>query len=202
MIWSGDTRSTGKSRGGPPFRGPPLHFPHPRCPRSTQLAELRDSGTTDEIPFPIYTLLIIKSLSLCFPYMEYQSQRHREELFFMSVCSCLSTFSKRERLFFCLCDLNFKFSFDMEQWHQECREIKRGPPFQRAPPTPPLPPPHLLTHLVPSAPMKSGYVSYMWLCFGYVKKRPTIPLFPSMSYFLLFILCHGSRSVIYKFGFS
>ena len=147
MIWSGDTRSTGKSRGGPPFRGPSLHFPHPRCPRSTQLAELRDSGKTDKLPFPIYTLLIIKSLSLCFPYMEYQSQRHREELFFMSVCSCLSTFSKRERLFFCLCDLNFKFSFDMERWHQEHREVKRGPPFQRAPPprpTPPLPPLYLL----------------------------------------------------------
>ena len=70
------------SQEGAPFQRAPLHF-------STQLAELRDSGKTDKLPFPIYTLLIIKSLSLCFPYMEYQSQRHREELFlclFAAVC--------------------------------------------------------------------------------------------------------------------
>ena len=158
MRYSREEREKGGGRvkGAPPLarmanqRDPPLP-PHPQPPSPSvqrqQLAELRDSRKTDKLPFPIYTLLIIKSLSLCFPYMEYQSQRHREELFFMSVCSCLSTFSKRERLFFCLCDLNFKFSFDMGRWHQEHREVKRGPPFQRAPPplpTPPLPPLYLL----------------------------------------------------------
>ena len=79
----------------------------------------------------------------------------------------------------------------MEQWHQECREIKRGPPFQRAPPTPPLPPPHLLTHIVPSAPMRSGYMSYIWLCFGMLKTTDDPP-FPIYVLFLLFNLCQSA----------
>ena len=152
-------REKGGGRRGPPSgphradqRAPPLPPPNPQPPpppdQRQQLAELKNEGKTDDLPFPIYTLLFVKSLSLCFPFnIKYRSQRHREELFFMTVCNCLSTFSKRERLFFCLCDLNFKFSFDMERWHQEHREVKRGPPFQRAPPplpTPPLPPLYLL----------------------------------------------------------
>ena len=56
MIWSGDTKSTGKSRGGPPFRGPPLHFPHPRCPRSTCYSYC--SNCTSEVQLYVVYLIV------------------------------------------------------------------------------------------------------------------------------------------------
>ena len=80
----------------------------------------------------------------------------------------------------------------MEPWHQERREVIRGPSFIRPPPpTPPLPLPHLLTHLIPSAPNFEETTVWERCCLRMLKTCD--PPFPIYALFLLLVLCQSAQ---------
>ena len=82
------------------------------------------------------------------------------------------------------------------QGSQEGAPLSEGPPStSHTPAAPALP----VTHIVPIAPVRSSYMSYIWLCFGMLKTTDDPP-FPIYVLFLLFNLCQSATKKVRQGG--